>query len=572
MSLVVENGASAARAVPRPDVVPHDEDEDWREGRIHFRVRVGAIGHRDPVRPHELEGAIARQLELIEAEFAQDGGPSVYFTVVSSLADGADRLIVDTLSAQLGKDRLDLHAVLPMDEDEYRKDFSPSSAERFDALLGHAKTVSHTVPTRDRDEAYERAGRWVVEHSDVVIALWDGREASGRGGTAEIVRYAHSRGIPVLVVPTTRARWPNRQPLPAPWPNDLAGTMKSARRACARIQEFNRGSVKDGALRRQLESADAQLSAAADGSAIHWQYRLAAAWALPRLARADLLAMKYQRQYYRAGQLLYGLAALAVTVVAAQAEAGISDKVAIFEVAMMATLIAVYRVAHTRGYQERWINYRSLAEAFRSALFIVMTGAPARRDAATSDLGPEEEWSQRAFSEAWMERPTCDRSGQPPAVKRRGREASDLRRFLTEAWINDQVAYHSAAVRRFHRGYQRLTLTIFSLFFLTIVIGLLHAFEVVPGETWRHLFIFLAVALPSFGAALTGIRDLRQFRRHADRSARTAKRLQQLSRNMETQRGLRSVQRLAAQVNGVIQAENSDWLDVLEFQDLEMVI
>jgi hypothetical protein len=41
---------------------------------------------------------------------------------------------------------------------------------------------------------------------------------------------------------------------------------------------------------------------------------------------------------------------------------------------------------------------------------------------------------------------------------------------------------------------------------------------------------------------------------------------------METQRGLRSVQRLAAQVNGVIQAENSDWLDVLEFQDLEMVI
>ncbi|MEY2438480.1 MAG: hypothetical protein QOF97_3316, partial [Acidimicrobiaceae bacterium] len=55
-----------------------------------------------------------------------------------------------------------------------------------------------------REAAYERAGRAVVETSDVLVALWDGGASRGRGGTAEMVAYARERGVPVEVVPVRR--------------------------------------------------------------------------------------------------------------------------------------------------------------------------------------------------------------------------------------------------------------------------------------------------------------------------------------------------------------------------------
>jgi hypothetical protein len=552
-----------------------EDDEQWREGRIPFRVRMSVSGHRDLAKPDELRAQVQTALDAIAGQFPETGTTRVCFTVLSSLTEGADRLVVEEAFARLGNDKVELHAVLPLSKNDYERDFETlESEQRFNELLAAATTVTQTAPTSDRDEAYERAGRWVVDHSDVLIALWDGHQASGRGGTAEIARYARCRGLPVIVVPTARATEPDREPRAVDWSGDLARGLKSAARAYARLEEFNKGSIGDAALRQRIEAQAALPSDAADGSAVHWQYERVAEWALPRLARADILAMKYQRRYYHAGGSLYWLAALAVTAVAAQAEAGLSDWFALVEVGFMVTLVVIYRLAHRVGFQERWIAYRSLAEAFRSALFIVMTGAQRRKESASGSLGMlEEPWFQRAFSEAWKDRPDpVPRSGnQQLSGNRKRPETADMRRFVIEAWINDQVEYHRTAVSRFRRGYRRLSNTILVLFGLTILIGILHSFRFVPGETWKRLFIFLAVALPAFGAALTGIRDQRQYRVHADRSNRTANRLSQLEHNIESQKSARSVQALAAQVQTVIEAETLDWSGVIEFQDLEMV-
>jgi hypothetical protein len=44
----------------------------------------------------------------------------------------------------------------------------------------------------------------VVRHSDLLIAIWDGdREGGGLGGTAEIVAYAASAGVPVWWIHAT---------------------------------------------------------------------------------------------------------------------------------------------------------------------------------------------------------------------------------------------------------------------------------------------------------------------------------------------------------------------------------
>jgi len=43
-------------------------------------------------------------------------------------------------------------------------------------------------------------GRWVVDHSDHLVAVWDGMAARGPGGTGDVVAYARERGHPVTVV------------------------------------------------------------------------------------------------------------------------------------------------------------------------------------------------------------------------------------------------------------------------------------------------------------------------------------------------------------------------------------
>lgn len=125
--------------------------------------------------------------------------------VWSSLAEGADRLVATRAMAVAGAE---LIAVLPLDPDEYRTDFPAGASQAaFDELLGAAARTVVTGPdeTGSRTSAYQRAGDVVARSVDVLIAVWDGEPARGRGGTAEIVDVARSAGTDVVVVPVTRA-------------------------------------------------------------------------------------------------------------------------------------------------------------------------------------------------------------------------------------------------------------------------------------------------------------------------------------------------------------------------------
>jgi hypothetical protein len=548
-----------------PDFAGHDPFAG--EGRVGLTVRIGVTGHRDLGDQDKLAAAVRHELEKIRDRVPCTPTTQVRFVVLSSLAEGADRLVAQVGFELLGDDDLELQAVLPMEVADYVGDFhTAASRAAFDELLAKATTCRVMPKAADRDEAYERAGQYVVEHSDVVIALWDGGLPGGRAGTAEIVSFARRRGVPVVVVPTARAGDTEHASLEAQL-DALRRPVKldHVDEAYRRIKELNRRSLRERRLRRQLEDMDTRLSKAAADSQIHWRYRIIAAWALPNLVRADALALKYQRWYYRLAGGLYILAALAVVAVAAQSQADWSSKLALFEVGCMLVLVTTYGIARRLRLHDRWLGYRSLAEAFRSALFISMSGARARSadEVQRDHEARDEPWFQRAFSEAWRLHPQV---GPEPST------AVALRRFLIEAWIEDQIGYHRRTLQRFRARRKRLTAAVFALFSLTIVIGVLHAFEVVGGGFWPNLFIFLALALPAVGAGLTGVRDQRQYRLHEQRSSRTASRLERLRHRMESQSELTRVQKLVAQVQSVIEAEQLDWWSVIEFQDMEMVI
>jgi hypothetical protein len=117
--------------------------------------------------------------------------------ITSSLAEGADRLV-----ARIAVDRgWRLCAPLPFRRNEYERDF-PNSVNEFRSLLACAKKTGLVIEldgTRAQSgNAYLQAGRIMLEHSDVLIAVWDGKIANGEGGTGQIVEEARRRGVIVI--------------------------------------------------------------------------------------------------------------------------------------------------------------------------------------------------------------------------------------------------------------------------------------------------------------------------------------------------------------------------------------
>jgi hypothetical protein len=160
-------------------------------------LRVGVSGHRLLADPVAVAMAVDRVLEQL--------APGRHVVAVSSLAEGADRIVATRVLARGGR----LEAVLPLPADDYTNDFvDAGSRAEFAGLLAAAERVTVVPPDPadpSREAAYARAGSAVLGACDVLLALWDGTPARGRGGTAEVVAEAHAAGRRVEVVPVERA-------------------------------------------------------------------------------------------------------------------------------------------------------------------------------------------------------------------------------------------------------------------------------------------------------------------------------------------------------------------------------
>jgi len=167
-------------------------------------LRVGVTGHRanklGPAVADRLRPMVRAALERLKNAAA---ATRATLRIVSPLAEGADRMVASEGLA-LGAALL---SPLPFPRLSYRRDFvEPASLAEFDALILRATTVIELDGRYDTEDtrkvAYAAVGEYVVDESDVVIALWDGAASGGYGGTAEIVDSARRKGRPVLWLPT----------------------------------------------------------------------------------------------------------------------------------------------------------------------------------------------------------------------------------------------------------------------------------------------------------------------------------------------------------------------------------
>jgi hypothetical protein len=156
-------------------------------------IRIGVTGHRLLAEVQKIESGIAEALRFIEHTF-----PGETLGVISSLAEGADRLVVRQV---LSRPHSRLRVPLPLPESGYLDDFvSDDSKEEFRRLLSQAEEIVELPPASSRDAAYEAAGNYVLNHCEVLIAVWDGRAAQGLGGTGGIVAEARERKMPIAWV------------------------------------------------------------------------------------------------------------------------------------------------------------------------------------------------------------------------------------------------------------------------------------------------------------------------------------------------------------------------------------
>jgi hypothetical protein len=117
---------------------------------------------------------------------------------LTSLAAGCDQLFASVLLER----QIPFDAIIPCRQ--YETTFDDTTLRRYWELLAKARQqITLTFPSPS-EQAFWTAGQQVVDGSDLLIAIWDGQEARGLGGTGDVVSYALDAGHAVLHIDPIR--------------------------------------------------------------------------------------------------------------------------------------------------------------------------------------------------------------------------------------------------------------------------------------------------------------------------------------------------------------------------------
>jgi hypothetical protein len=172
-----------------------EQTADFNSNNI---ISLGITGHRKLPSGHaaEILSSIDSCLQFLKACAKNTVPKSIKYCMISLLAEGADR--VAAFSAL--KNGFLLKSLLPFPRDIYIQDFfSAPSREEFSLLLQKSDSIRElTFHGSVKEMAYYSAGKLMLEHIDILMAVWDGNESTKHGGTASIVALAKEMSIPIL--------------------------------------------------------------------------------------------------------------------------------------------------------------------------------------------------------------------------------------------------------------------------------------------------------------------------------------------------------------------------------------
>lgn len=469
-------------------------------------LTIGVTGHRrlDPTEVPRYRAAIEAFVDGLAARY-----PHTPLAIVSPLAEGADRLPVEIALSRGHR----VVAVLPMEPDDYARDFADVGAFR-DLLARIPPADVHVLPPSDdaahasafrdpRELRYERVGAFVAAHCHVLLALWDGVANALPGGTGEVVRYKLTGRGPFPAPVAELLEWPDGGPvvwLPvrrdapqdaavddAPTPRWLYPDGRDATAVDEqhrRLEEFNAAAVSP----RATGPIDAALPLVASDLDVE-QRTIAATF-----AAADRLSIHHRRIGDRVLKVLIALGI--VMTVAYEAYSRLLPVRAMLGLYLgaFAGVCLVY-VWHRRiGALQKHLDYRALAEGLRVRLFWSLAGV--RADVFDTYLRKQDDslqWLREAL------RPSA------PAARDHVRRA-----LVHRAWIADQRAYFAASARRLNRTSRwakRTTLVFFAAGLVKTAILFVFWDHLEAMGGFGHWSIVSVGSLPIVGALIDALSD-----------------------------------------------------------------
>lgn len=569
-----------------------------RPPRPRLVLGVGVTGHRpDKLSAADLArvraeaaralGEAARILAGIAAEDRAAAAPMFsteppVLRFLSPLAEGTDRIAAEEALALADRVAVELHCPLPFAREEYRKDFAGPSAEEFDRLLARGRAFELDGERGDSPGAYEAAGWLLLDNCDLLLAVWDGREARGVGGTARIVREALRRGIPTVWIHAAGGadapphacclpRWEPAGTRCGPGVEELAARVReallpaqakaAARHFAERARRWNSGLpwrfFRDLLGRGRLTLGPLRLAAPAQGGHYEW---------------ADHLAEHYAGAYrssfllnYLLGAAAVALALTPVGLAAAVDEHALHALLPWFTGAELLAILAI--LANTlsgtrRGWHERWLDCRMLAEYLRQSRALAALG---RDELLALPPSPRVSGEPRGSWIYWLARRAGRERGLPAAKV--DAAALESYRAALRRHIVEQVDYHERNARLLHGMERRLAAGGTALFAATLAACAAHFALHSPWLTW------IAAVFPAFAAACAGIRGHAELELGVKRSEAAHAGLARLVRELDrpelppTARALGALGRDAARL---MLEESSAWRLVSEARPLEL--
>lgn len=542
------------------------------EIKVPVAFNVGIAGHRDINVNEEklitktitdiLKGVkenvykLSKQLQNLNQE------NSVHLRMISMLAEGSDR-IAAKCALELG---YELQCPLPFTKEDFISDFKEQhSKNEFLTLISKADRVFELDFGRENEpQSYLDAGLVMLEHSDFIIAVWDGNKAKGRGGTEEIVNYALYHEIPVI--------WIDRKNLDKI--SYLKGS-KNYKNWKNKLEEFIKEmllpeNILSDSDNRIIHSYFEKKIPKSRFSKLYTRFVKTLSWKYKRkkkakfktnekasnkinnysafinsnydinYKRADQLALYYS-DVYRTASFLRALFPLLASVGLAFGfywKWGTVDIISLFGFFIQALFIYLVIFLSGRNDKYEWhkkfVDYRIIAELMRQMLYLAPLGYVTKQIRSTESMDSWFKWHCRAVIRY---------AALPTRILNRS-NLQDYYQYVKKEYVLDQIEYNASKYEIMSRIASRLKKVGIFFFTLGIIVTAARFFvytgvqiHLFPKEMYgikiTTFFNMLSMVLPAIGGGMFGILAQCGFENLAQKHKGMITRLQNLNKEME---------------------------------------
>ncbi len=481
---------------------------------------VGFTGHRRLENGAEVAAALARELSAL-----RQAAPGEWIAL-SSAATGSDTLFARTAMG-LG---FAWQVVLPLAPAEFRRDFTDAEWSETEALLAQAEQIRVLNETGAREDAFLDAGMETVHDADIVLAVWDGEPARGKGGTADAIAYARDLGRPLILID----------------PATLEIRRENAAAFAASDHDF--GYFKG------LPPAPATAFGASNPFG-------APAEILAFQRKVDHTASRGAPQFRRLIASTTVLHVLATLIAAAALAFALHAAVLPWmKLVCLGGALAVALVLRRQGAHHHWVRCRLAAEFCRSAL--ATWGLP-RAAPIFADLDlPGLRMLTRSLQV--LHRRTARAQAVP---------MEDFKRLYLEHRIGDQLSYYE---RRLAKALPQLVwlragfwIATLSAITCTAAYALHHVWNYadLPPAIEDWLFYFLPISLPVVAAAFISLISINDLHRRVARYREMQALLQAARKQVAYSRTWSSLERVVQRTERALLQEVIEWHSITSFAE-----